>query len=81
MEAGFVALIALVAIAIGVMIGVYIGRSRKTTAQTSGVLDVDCSDPASRPGLYLVLYVSVDDVIAQDRVTLDVNVIKPNSQK
>lgn len=46
-----------------------------------GILNVDCSDPADGPYLYLELTVPITDVVDQKRVSFTVNVIPGTSQK
>lgn len=87
MEAGFIILIATVALVFGLAIGVLIGKRQakrqytQDTQYAQGTLNVDCSDPEFEPGLFLSLGVPVNDVISRKYVKLDVNVFKQNSQK
>lgn len=86
MEAGFIALMVLIAI-VGVTVGFLIGK-RKTerrymqdTQFTQGTLNVDCSDPEFEPGLFLGLGIPVKDVVTRKYITLDINVMLRDSHK
>ena len=87
METGFVALVAVVALAVGGVIGLLIGkrleykRYLKETKYTQGTLNVDCIDPETQPTMFLGLWVPIDEVTTRRYVALDVNVITRNSQK
>lgn len=61
----------------GVLLGMFIETFRNAKADdgTQGILNIDCSEPDYTPGLYLQLYVPVEDVVDQQQVTFDVNVI------
>ena len=86
MEAGFVALMALV-LFIGVVIGVFVGRSLakrkylRDTKFTQGTLNVDYSESELEPGLFLGLGVLINDISSRKYVVLDVNVIGKNSHE
>lgn len=70
-----------VALTIGVVIGVFIGRKHHNSKVTQGILNVDCSDPADGPYLYLELTVPIANVVDCKQVMFDVNVIPDISQK
>lgn len=72
MEAGIMVIIAAVCLAIGIIVG----RFTKKTAQTYGVLNVDCSDPADGTYLYLELAVPVAEITDQKHVAFDVKIIR-----
>ena len=79
MEAGFIALVAIVTL-VGIIVGVSIERARNRRRDVKGVLNVDRSDPNYGSELFLALEVPVEDVVSQKYVTFAVNVIR-NSQK
>lgn len=90
MEAGFILLFIVVVIAvvaISVRIGIGIGRSQimkrysSETQYTQGILNVDCSDPAFEPGLFLGLAIPVTDVVTRKYIVFDVNVLTGDSRK
>ena len=70
-----------VALAIGIAVGVIIGRKSNKTKETQGILNVDCSDPADGPYLYLELTVPIAEVADHKQVMFDVHVIPDISQK
>ena len=86
MEAGFIALMVLIAI-VGVTVGFLIGKQKterrymQDTQFTQGTLNVDCSDPEFEPGLFLGLGIPVKDVVTRKYITLDVNVMLRDSHK
>ena len=86
MEAGFVALIVLMAI-LGVAIGWIIGKKNaerkyaQETQHTQGILNVDCSDPEFEPGLFLGLSVPIQEVVNKKYIVLTVNVMTQNSHE
>ena len=79
MEAGFVvfllALAAVISIGVGVCIGIII-KSKSHSSRAMGILNVDCSDPANGPYLYLELATSVTDVADHKQAVFDVRIIK-----
>lgn len=56
-------------------------RMHTNSKETYGTLNVDCSDSADGPYLYLELAVPIADIIDQKQVTFRVNVIPNISQK
>ena len=73
-----------VALLIGIVVGVFIGRvpyKNSISKEIQGTLNVDCSDPADGPYLYLELAVPIANVADQKLVMFDVNVIPEISQK
>lgn len=73
-----------VTLAIGIVLGVFIGRKlyKNTKAdETQGILNVDCNDPADGPYLYLELTVPIAEVVDHKKVLFDVHVIPDISQK
>lgn len=77
MEAGFTLLLA--ALLIGIVVGVFIERKcykSGVSDKTKGILNVDCSDPANVPYLYLELTTSIADVADNKQVVFDVHIIK-----
>ena len=87
MEPGFIALIGIIAIVIGVIIGFVFGkkitkrRYLSDTQYTQGTLNIDCSDPEFEPGIFLGLGVPIKDVITRKYVNLDVNVFQKKSHE
>ena len=58
-----------------VAVGIIIKQWRTRNNETHGILNVDCSDPADGPYLYLELTVPIQEVADQKRVVFNVNVI------
>ncbi len=81
MEAGFVALISIASLIIGLLIGVFSKRSAKPMRTAQGILNVDCTSPEDGPGLFLALNVPVDEIVTSKQVTFDVRIHRANSQK
>lgn len=69
-----VGIIAVLLMAIGIVAGMFIERSRKVHKETQGILIVDCSDPADGPYLFLELDVPVADVVSRKQASFTVNV-------
>lgn len=79
MEAGFIVLIVAMTIAgiiAGIRIGVHIGVSRKSNADTVGILTVCDHDSSTNPELFLTLMVPADEVKSQKHVLFEVHVMK-----
>lgn len=70
-----------VGLLIGIVVGLFIKRNHIRVEETRGMLNVDCSDPADGPYLYLELTVPIAEVADRKRVSFDVNVISESSQK
>lgn len=70
-----------VALVIATVAGILIGKRRYDVKETQGILNVDCSEPADGPYLYLELTVPIANVADHKRVVFDVNVIPNISQK
>lgn len=73
-----------VALAIGIAVGLFIGRKlckNDKREEAQGILNVDCSDPADGPYLYLELTVPIVKVADHKQVLFDVHVIPDISQK
>lgn len=78
MEAGFIALaiiIAALAMVLGMLLGISMGKAKAGPSKTQGVVHVDCSDEAEGPWLYLEATVPMSDIASQKQVTFNVNVI------
>lgn len=73
METGFVILVFAVAV-IGVIIGIFIGRSMGNSYSTQGVINVDYSDPDDGPYLFLELNTSIADVVSKKQAIFDVRI-------
>lgn len=83
METGIVVLMVTAAL-IGLLVGAVIAghqAKRKEAAGMQGVLNIDCSDPSSSPGLWLQLDVPIEDVTSRERATFVVRVIHYNSHE
>ena len=68
----------------GIAVGMFVARryyKNDKTEASYGVLNVDCSDPADGPYLYLDLTVPIAEVADCKQVTFNVNVIPNISQK
>ena len=84
MEPGFIALIAIAAIAIGIVVGFIFSKKSANhqylsdTQYTQGTLTIDCSDSELEPGIFLGLGVPIKDLIVRKCVNLDVNVLHKN---
>ena len=76
MESGFVALIAIVAIVLGIVLGVVIERLRKRHTNSQGILFVDCSDPQYEPSLFLNATVPIEEIVVRKQVVFNVNVLR-----
>lgn len=87
MEPGFLALVAVMMLIIGVVIGFIFGtrsinrRYLSDTQYTQGTLNIDCGDSEFEPGIFLGLGVPVKDVITRKFVKLDVNVFQKKSHE
>jgi hypothetical protein len=75
MEAGFITLIAILAFAVGVTVGIFITRVERSQSDSQGVLYVNCDAPEGQ-GLFLVQEVATTDIASRKRVMFDVHVIK-----
>lgn len=78
METGFVVIIAITAIVVGIALGLFIARLR---TRTYGTLQVDYSDPYDGPYCFLKLKVPVSTIVSKKRVTLDVDITQIYSQE
>ena len=76
MEAGFVVLIVVVAAAIGVVIGAFVGKNVLSHKESDGAIYVYYSSPDSDPSLLLDYSVPVNDIATRKQILLDVNVIR-----
>ena len=81
METGFVVLIAIVALAIGVAIGIVITNFRKKKNGAYGDIYVYYDDSKISPTLLLDCGVNIDDIAAQKQVAFNVIVIHQDSRK
>lgn len=75
MEAGFVALVVLVAI-ICTIAGIHIGKKKAIHRDIQGVLNVDCGDPEGSPYLFLQLEVPIETILKSKQATFVVRVLK-----
>ena len=82
MEPGFIIIIAIGALVLGILIGMFIGqhkadrRFKRDTEFTQGTLNIDNVDPEFEPSLYLSLGVPVEHVASKKYVRLDIKVMK-----
>ena len=65
----------LAVLAIGVAIGMLIGRKYYISESSQGILNVDCSNAANGPYLYLDLNVPIAEVVDQKQVLFEVRVL------
>lgn len=65
----------------GIAIGILIGRRCYSDKKSQGVLNVDCSDPADGPYLFLELTVPIPEVVSQKQVVFDVKMTQYASQQ
>lgn len=73
-----------VALLVSIVAGVFVEKKLQNAAdrkRSHGILNVDCSDPADGPYLYLELTVPIAEVADQKQVLFSVNVIPNISQK
>ena len=75
MEAGFIAIVAVVA-TIGIVCGVFIERFRKKPDNTQGTIYIYCDKSESKPSLLLDYDVPINDMASRKRVVFNVVVIK-----
>lgn len=78
MEAGFIALVVLMAI-LCVVAGMHIEKAmtkRRNNQSIQGVLNIVCDNPEYEPQLFLQLVVPIEDVIGRKQTTFDVNTIQ-----
>lgn len=57
------------------LLGMNVGKNRKNSKESKGILNVDCSDPASGTYMYLELSVPIAEVADQKQVTFNVHII------
>lgn len=75
MEAGFVVLFVLVAIVMGVLIGMFIERKRKITELKQGTIYVYRVDESAPVSLMLEYNVPIDDIASRKHVMFDVSIV------
>lgn len=86
METGFI-ILSIFMLCLGVVIGIFAGGALAKKAflrdakYTQGTLNADCSMSNTNPMFFLSLGVQPEDIISRSYVTLDVNVIRPNSHE
>ena len=81
MEAGFVIMIAIFTLLIGVLIGMVIKRKSPTKESTQGVIYVYYYEGEDKPSLLLEGTVPVEEIASRKWVRFDVVPVKKNSQK
>ena len=81
MEAGFVALMVVAGVIVGIAIGMNIGSIRASSSKTQGIIHADYSDPEDGPYLFLEPTVPIMDIVSRKRVMFDVDVTQYVSQK
>lgn len=67
-----------VALLVGITIGVIVEKKRREAVdreRSHGILNVDCSDPADGPYLYLDLNVPIAEVADQKQVVFEVRIL------
>lgn len=81
MEAGFVIMIAVFMMVIGILIGMVIKRYSPSKENTQGVIYAYYHDGEDKPSLLLEGSVPVEDIASRKQVLFDVVVVRKNSQK
>lgn len=81
MEAGFVIMIAVFTMVIGVLIGMVIRKFSPSKEGTQGIIYAYYYEGIDKPSLLLEGSVPVDDIASRKQVVFDVVVVKQNSQK
>lgn len=81
MEAGFVIMIAVFTMVVGILIGMVIKKNSPTKETTQGVIYAYYHDGEDKPSLLLEGRVPVDEIASRKQVSFDVVVVKRNSQK
>lgn len=81
MESGFVVMIAVFTMAIGILMGMVIKRRSPTKETTQGVIYAYYHVGEDKPSLLLEGSVPVEEIVSRKRVLFDVAVVKQNSQK
>lgn len=76
MEAGLIILAAILSSAVGVVLGMVIGRSSINKDHTKGVLYVYYDSDNNKQSLLLEPGATLDDIASEKRVTFSVMVIK-----
>lgn len=74
MEAGFVVFI--IVATLFFLLGIVVGKVVNRSSNVEGILNVDCSDPADGPYLYLELTVPIAEIVDKKHVTFDVHIIR-----
>lgn len=75
MEAGFVILIVITALILGIVAGIMITRA-KNPDETQGVIYAYYRENENKPSLLLEYSVPIDDIASRKRVVFDVTVIR-----
>lgn len=81
MEAGFVIMIAVFTMVIGVLIGMVIKNSSPTKETTQGVIYAYYGEDDDKPSLLLEQSVPINEITSRKHAMFDVVVVKQNSQK
>lgn len=81
MEAGFVIMIAVFTMVIGILIGMVIKKPSPTKGGTQGVIYAYYHEGENKPSLLLEGNVPVEEIASRKQVLFDVVVVKQNSQK
>ena len=81
MESGFVIMIAVFTMVIGILMGMVIKKSPPTKDGTQGVIYAYYHEGENKPSLLLEGSVPVEEIASRKQVVFDVIVVKQNSQK
>ena len=81
METGFVVLLAILSIVVGVTIGILIERHRKKLYKSQGIIYAYYDDNNSNPSLLLDPDVPIDDIASRKQAVFSVSVIRKNSHE
>lgn len=76
MEAGFIVLISVVILLLGIIIGFLIAGATKKTEGTQGIIYAYYNDSDSKPSLLLEYNVPIDDITSRKQVVFDVTVVR-----
>ena len=76
MEAGFVALIAIVSLIVGSAVGILIVKLFKRPEETQGTVYAYYSDQVEQPSLLLEYNVPISDITSRKRVLFDVVIVR-----
>lgn len=76
MEPGIVAVLAIVMLIVGGILGMLIEKTRKKPNETQGVIYAYYRDSESNPSLLLEYGVPIEDIASRKRVAFDVIIVR-----